>query len=140
MFFHFGIGLTVLALTVLALVWKLAHPRPPHDPGLAAWERALSRIVHTAFWILLIALPLTGWLYLSADDEVSAVPFFGLFDVSLLPVPPIDDVDDAAEDIHKTLGKGMAVLAFLHIAAALKHHFVDRDGTLAAMLPLVRRR
>lgn len=140
MFYHLGIGIAVLALTGIALIWKLTHPRPPLDPGLAAWERILSKVVHAAFWALLLVIPLTGWLYMSTEDDVSSVPFFGLFDLPLLPVEPSDALHDSAEESHELLGKLMGILVILHAAAALKHHFIDRDSTLSRMLPFLRRR
>jgi cytochrome b561 len=148
---HKSIGLTVLVLTLVRLAWRLTHRPPPLAQGMPAWERIAARATHWGFYVLTLALPLTGWLYVSAGwsihtDESLAVPtrWFGLFEVPHLfnlPHASNDVREDAAEaalTAHAYLGFTAIGLAGLHVVAALKHHFFDRDETLAHMVPGLR--
>jgi cytochrome b561 len=94
------------------------------------WERAGAAAVHMLFYLLLFALPVTGWLLSGAEGE--AMTWFGLFP---LPAPSSGLGEEALEDVHEFLFNGLLVLAALHAAAALKHHFWDRDRVLNGMLP-----
>lgn len=148
---HKSIGLTVLVLTLVRLAWRLTHRPPPLPAGMPAWERLAARATHWAFYVLTLALPLTGWLYVSAgwsihDDQPLPVAtrWFGLFEVphlfGLQNLAP-DSREDAAEaalTAHAYLAFAAIGLAALHVVAALKHHFFDRDETLAHMVPGVR--
>jgi cytochrome b561 len=136
---HKSIGLTVLALTLARISWRLTH-RPPRLPAtLSTWERAAARASHVAFYALLLALPLSGWAMGSAGREARyPLRWFALFDVPRLPVSAqTAAVGDAA---HSILGYAMAALVIVHVAAALRHHFLLRNGVLARMLPGVRKR
>lgn len=135
---HKSVGITVLVLTLARLGWRLMH-RPPQLPeALPAWERALARGVHWIFYILLFAMPLTGWVFSSNPDRPRPFNWFGLVDVPLLPVS--SGFAEAAKESHELLGWTMAALVILHIAAALRHQFLLRDGVLAHMLPWARGR
>jgi cytochrome b561 len=143
---HKSIGLTVLALSLLRLAWRLAHRTPPLPEGMRAWERAAARAVHWAFYALMVLLPLSGWLYASTqwrEDAPLAVPtlWFGLFEVphlfgldTLRPAVRAE-LAEGLEDTHEWLAWAMAGLLALHVAAALKHRFVERDFVLASMRP-----
>lgn len=131
---HKSIGLSVLALTLARIGWRLTH-RPPRLPaGLPSWERTAARASHLAFYALLLLLPLSGWAMGSAGREARyPTRWFGLFDVPHLPVSArTAGLGDAA---HSVLGYAMAALVVLHMAAALRHHFVLRNAVLARMLP-----
>jgi cytochrome b561/polyisoprenoid-binding protein YceI len=144
---HKSVGLTVLVLSLLRLAWRLAHRPPALPEAMRAWERLAARAVHWAFYALMVALPLSGWLYASTqwrEDGPLAVPtlWFGLF-----KVPHLFGLDalhprlrsefaDAFEDAHEWLAWAMAGLLLLHVAAALKHRLVQRDAVLASMRPL----
>lgn len=143
---HKSIGLTVLLLTLLRLGWRLAHRPPPLPAAMRAWERFAARGTHAAFYLLMIAVPLTGWLYASTqwrDDAPLSVPtlWFGLFEVPHLPALHTQAVETRAklaellEESHEWLAWATAALFVLHAAAALKHHFVNRDAVLATMAP-----
>lgn len=131
---HKSIGLTVLALGVARLVWRLLHPAPPLLPSIRPWERVLARANHVAFYLLIILLPLSGWVFTSAGSRKFVTSWFGLF-----TVPPIVHQDPALSDAvferHGQLAWIMVALLALHVAGALKHRFVDRDATLDRMLP-----
>lgn len=128
---HKWAGMTVLLLAVLRLAWRLTHRPPPPLPG-PAWQLQIAALTHALLYLLLFAVPLAGWLMSSAKGF--PVVWFGL-----LPLPDLVGRDEALGRLfqiaHQGLAWGMAVLVLLHLAAALKHHWVDRDGTLARMLP-----
>lgn len=140
---HKAFGLCVLALTLGRLAWRLTHPAPPLPDGLTPFERFGAHAVHVLLYVLTLAVPLLGWAMVSASPlGIPTVPF-GLFEVPHLPVVP-DGADPAPiEGVfkwgHEVLAYSAALLIVLHVAAALKHHFVDRDGVLGRMLPLVSR-
>ncbi|WP_029724124.1 cytochrome b [Sphingomonas sp. UNC305MFCol5.2] len=134
---HKAIGATVLVLSLGRLGWRLTH-RPPHFPeNMKAAEKALAKAVHWLFYALLIALPLTGWMFTSNPARPRPVSWFGLFDLPLLPMTR--DIAVTAHDVHEALGLLMAGLVVLHVAAALRHHFLLRDRVLARMLPWAAR-
>jgi len=131
---HKWAGMTILALSALRLAWRLAHPLPPDLP-MAAWQRMAAHTVHWALYGLFFAVPLAGWGYSSATGF--PVVWFGV-----LPLPDWAPVDrawaDALKATHKTAALALALLVLLHVAAALKHHVIDRDGLLHRMRPLWR--
>lgn len=143
---HKSLGLTVLALSLLRLAWRLAH-RPPSLPeAMRPWERFAARSVHWAFYALMLVLPLSGWLYASTqwrEDSPLAVPtlWFGLFEVPHLF--GLDELAHAARrdlahdlrDAHEMLAWSLAALLALHVGAALKHRLVERDAVFASMRP-----
>lgn len=148
---HKSIGLTVLVLTLVRLAWRFTHRPPPLPEGMPGWERLAARVTHWGFYVLTLALPLTGWLYVSAgwsvhENEPLAVPtrWFGLFDVPhLFGLPHAshevrEETAEVALAAHAALAWTAVALAVLHVGAALKHHFVNRDATLAHMVPGLR--
>ena len=132
---HKSVGLTVLALSLARLGWRLGHPPPPLPPHMPAWERRIAKATHWAFYALMIGLPLSGWVFVSAgwslhDNASLAVPthFFGLFQV-----PALFGLPQASPELRAGVaavamnacadGVGRGVLAALHVGAALKHPF-----------------
>ena len=136
---HKSLGISVLALGLLRLVWRLFDPAPPLPDNLRRWEAALARVTHLGFYALMIALPLSGWMMVSASVWNIPTVVFGAFTLPHLPVlASLQDkkpVEDALKQVHEALAIGMFGLLLLHVAGALKHHFVLRDDTLARMLP-----
>ncbi|MBC7602484.1 MAG: cytochrome b [Ramlibacter sp.] len=130
---HLSIGITVLVLTLGRIAWRLAHRPPPLPTGMTAWERIAAGLTHIAFYALLLVLPLTGWMLVSGKATSKPFGWFGLFDVSPLPISKA--ASGVAHEAHGLLGYAMAALVVLHVAAAVRHHFVLRDGVLARMLP-----
>lgn len=137
--FHTSIGITILALALLRVLWRLVELPPSLPQAMKSYERTLARTTHFAFYVLLFALPLTGWALATADQQ--AISFFGLFDLpqlrlgAQLPIEGGTLTEDQLEEIHEALFNVLLGLAALHIAAALKHHFFDRDNVLRTMLP-----
>lgn len=129
---HKALGITILALTLFRILWRLTHKAPPRPVTMPAWERWTSGFVHFLFYALLILLPLSGWVWMSAADR--PIDFFGLFTIPSI-VAPSKEVADALHDRHEALGLMMLALVVVHILAALKHQFVDRNGLFARMNP-----
>lgn len=128
---HKWTGICILALSALRLLWRLRHPPPPDLPG-PAWQLSAAHAVHATLYLLFFAVPLVGWAYSSAAGL--PVALFGL-----IPLPDFVPADKAlAQAIkpwHGYLAFTLAALVLLHVAAALKHHWVDRDGLLSRMWP-----
>jgi cytochrome b561 len=148
---HKSIGLTVLLLTLVRLAWRLVNRPPPLPETMVVWERGLARITHVLLYLLMILIPLAGWTYVSAGwnsrmDAPFAIPtlWFGLFQWPHIPglqeaaLSTRAETAEVAIEAHEWLGKLALFLVVLHVAAALKHHWIDRDDVLARMLPLVR--
>lgn len=129
--YHKWAGMTILALTLLRLLWRLSHARPPEAPG-PRWQQRAARFTHAAMYLLCLAIPMVGWAYSSAKGFQIVV--FGVLPMpNLLMVDP--DLAEAIKPWHGRLAFVLAALVLLHVAAALKHHFVDRDGLLQRMRP-----
>lgn len=135
---HKSIGLTILMLSLFRLYWRLTHRPPALPEKMKAWERFAAHASHWAFYFLIIAMPLTGWITVSADAKFPTV-FFTLFEVPQFPLPAAYDthaVHEQFESLHYWLAMGTLALLVLHVGAALKHHFLDHDSVLRRMLPL----
>jgi len=135
-FWHKSTGMLILALVALRLLWRLANPPPELPSGIAAWERAAARLSHLLLYVLMIALPVTGWIVNSASN----VPFRIFW---LIPLPAIVAPDKSTADLFERVHGGLFTLLALvlvaHIGAALRHHFVKRNTVLIRMLPGTRR-
>lgn len=133
--YHKWIGITVLIFAVLRVLWRLTHPAPAPVPGMPKWQHAAAEAAHVGLYLLILAVPLSGYL-LSVAAGVKVV-YLGLWE---LPMP--FDKSDALKDVfsmaHEWLNWTMAAIVVVHILAALKHHVVDRDGTLRRMVPFLR--
>jgi cytochrome b561 len=129
---HFFSGILVLFLAVLRFLWRLTHRPPPYPESMAGWERWSSLIVHMALYALMILIPLTGWAMMSASPY--PVDIYGLFTIPDLPIGESRDLAGAMSERHEILAFAAIGLLLLHIAAALRHHFVKKDGMLARML------
>ena len=126
---HKWAGITILALSLLRLAWRLAH-RPPPDVPMTPWQRHAAHAVHRLMYLLFIAVPLAGWAYSSAAGF--QVVWFGV-----LPLPDFVAPDRALAAtlrvLHALLAYTLAALVALHVAAVIKHQLVDRDGLLGRM-------
>jgi cytochrome b561 len=137
---HKSLGLTVIALTLVRIGWRLTHRPPPFDPAMKPWEVAVARLVHGLFYLLLLAIPVSGWLIVSTGERVNPTSVFGLFEIGPLPVAPGDGIHDFAEEAHELLGYAMLVLLLLHVGGAAKHHLDGHRHLIGRMAPWVRRR
>ncbi len=123
---HKSVGLSILALVVVRLAWRLFQA-PPAPVPMPDWQRRASLISHWSFYALLLVLPVSGWLMSSASNI--SVSWFNLFQLPDF-VAPDERLEELFEGIHETLTKVLLLLALIHVGAALKHTFIDRDGIL----------
>jgi cytochrome b561 len=132
---HKSFGMTILMLAILRLLWRLGHAPPALPSGMTPWERTAARTTHIAFYVLLFAMPLTGWVMSSAKNY--SVSWFGLFTWPNL-IAKNERAFDLLRTTHHILGWTLLSIAVLHVLAALKHHFWNRDDVLLRMLPFFR--
>jgi len=129
---HLGTGSTILLVMLLRLGWRLSHPMPPAPTDLPAALRILARGTHWAFYVVLILLPLLGWM---AANAYGATPRL----LGLLPLPRLLAPDQATAEtiggVHKATATLLFVLIVLHVSGALYHALVRRDGVIRRMLP-----
>ena len=132
--YHKWIGITVFLLALPRLGWRLGHP-VAGEPSLPRWQRRAAVATHRLLYALILAIPLSGWIYSSATGV--QVVYLGL-----LPLPDLVAKDRSLaailKAVHATLNFTLLGVVILHSGAALKHHFVDRDGVLLRMLRPVR--
>jgi cytochrome b561 len=130
--YHKSVGITILALAIIRLAWRWLNPTPRLPDTLKPYERSLARVTHALLYLLLFAQPLTGLLMSSARGF--PVSWFGFFQLPDL-VPKNRALYEALLTTHGTLATLLAAVVALHVAAALKHHFVLKDDVLRRMLP-----
>lgn len=135
--YHKWAGVTVFVLVAVRILWRLTHEPPPLPRGMSGLERALAGAAHGLLYCLTLAVPLSGWLFSSAKGFQTV--WFGV-----LPIPDLLAKDPLLADIlvewHENLNFVMLAVIVLHVLAALKHHFRDRDDVLARMLPILKPR
>lgn len=129
---HKSIGITILCLMVMRAGWIYHTGKPDLPPAVPRWERYFSRMVQYSLYVLLIAMPLCGWILSIAENRVPS--WFGLFAMPL-PIAPNENLASIMDQAHKTIAWILIVLITLHIAGALKHHFFNKDEVLVRMLP-----
>jgi cytochrome b561 len=146
---HKSVGITVLALTVLRLAWRLFNPPPALPAHMPRWEKFAAVATHWAFYAIMLGLPLTGWIMVSASP--TNLPTFLYQNLGLkltwphigpvhdLAMPARKTLESASTEVHEALVKLTYVLFVLHVGAALKHHFVNRDAVLWHMIPIGRK-
>lgn len=134
--YHKWIGVSIFMLVLIRISWRLTH-RPPPLPQLSAWQRIAAHASHILLYLLTLAIPLAGWLFSSASGIQTVY-------LGLLPLPDLIARNRESAELFKAahwyLNLGMLAVVVLHIGAALKHHYVDRNDVLARMLPIIRSR
>lgn len=129
---HKSFGLTVLGLTAIRLIWRLFSTTPATAENTPAWQAFVAKLTHGMLYVLLFAMPISGWLYNSAAGF--PLKYFGLF-----KLPKLSGYDpqlkELAGEAHETFFYVLALLMLIHAGAALKHHYLDKDTTLTRMLP-----
>ena len=138
MMLHKSGGMTILALTLFRIGWRIANPAIALPSAMSRWEKIFARMTHVLFYVVLLALPMTGWLAGSATGR--GFLYYGLFEFPLLPVGGGRDTAGVLMAIHTSLPKLLYVLLALHVLGALKHQFFDRDNVLHRMIPIIPRR
>ncbi len=132
---HKSTGLVILALVVLRLIWRLGNRTPGLPAGMSGWQRRAVHLVHGLLYTLMLAMPLSGWVINSAANF--PLKLYGWFRVPAI-APADKALQTTAELVHLSLFWLLAILLMLHIAAALRHHYVQRDTVLRRMLPFSR--
>jgi len=134
--YHKWLGVTVFLLALARVAWRIGHPAPP-PAGMPAWQRIASVATHHLLYVLILAVPVSGWLMSSAKG-------FQTVYLGIIPLPDLLTKDKAIGDmlttVHQVLNFTMAALVLTHVAAALKHYVVDRDEVLGRMIPLLDRK
>ena len=132
---HKWIGVTVFGLAIIRLLWRITHQPPPAK--INHREKILAHIAHFALYVLLFAIPISGWLMSSAHGYQTV--YLGIW-----PLPDLVAKNEALAktlaDIHSRLNWILSGLVALHVLGALKHHMIDRNDVLTRMLPLWKRR
>ena len=129
---HKSFGMTILALAIIRLVWRWLNPVPSLDGLAKGWERLLANLSHVLLYGLIFAIPLSGWLMSSARNF--PVSWFGVFQFPDL-IGADKSLYDFLHGLHGQLFAALVIVALLHIAGALKHHFIDKNEVLRRMLP-----
>lgn len=141
---HKSVGVSILLLTLVRIGWRLSHKPPELPAHLKTWEKALAKAAHILFYLILLGLPLTGWIMVSASKTNIPTLLFGVVPWPHLPMLP--ELAEPAKAIWRKggeLGHGVLVkltylLLLVHVGGALKHQWVDRDATLSRMIPGVK--
>ena len=128
---HFMLGMLVFVLVWLRIAVRLTGTTPDIQPAPAKWQDLSAKLLHLALYVLMIGMPVTGWLLLSASGKV--IPFFGLELPALIGANK--DLASQLKAVHEFVGTTGYYLLGLHAAAALYHHYIKRDNTLTRMLP-----
>jgi cytochrome b561 len=133
--YHKWIGVTTWALLLPRIVWRLGHAPPPLPAGMPAWEQTAARAGHLLLYVLMAVIPISGWIMSSAQGVTTV--YLGLW-----PLPDLLAKNEALGwlllAVHRILNYALLGAVVLHVAAALKHHFIDRDGVLGRMFRFTR--
>jgi cytochrome b561 len=135
--YHKWIGVTIFMLAVARIGWRASHPVPALPDSVPRWQQSLAGATHVLLYLLIVAIPLSGWLMSSALG-------FQTVYLGVLPLPDLLAKDkllgEQLKFVHMFLNYTLAALVLMHVGAAVKHHLIDRDDILARMLPPLRRK
>lgn len=135
---HKTIGISLLVLALARLGWRLTHPVPPMPETMKLWEKLAARAGHIGFYVVMIGIPVLGWLTASATNFPSYLANNPALELPHLSVP--DEAYEPLGSLHGAGGWVIFGLLALHAGAALKHHFIDRDEVLTRMIPFLKPR
>jgi cytochrome b561 len=134
---HKWIGVTIFLLAIARVLWRLTHPAPALPPAMPRWQRGAALATHVALYVLVLIIPLSGWLMSSALGVKTVY-------LGLIPLPDLlaknKELGEALKSVHVALNWALAAVVLVHAGAALKHHFVERDDVLHRMFPLIKPR
>ena len=134
---HEAIGITVLVLSFGRVAWRLGHRPPPLPGDVTRLQTGAAHALHWTFYLLMLAMPISGWLMASADGKFP-ISWFGLFRIPFLPIRG-ETVATITDRMHLMLGWLFVPLILIHVSAALWHHFGQRDTVLLRMWPRTAR-
>ena len=129
---HKWVGITIFLVAALRLAWRAVEPPPPFPGSMAGWQAQAARVVHATLYALMLAIPVSGWVYSSATGV--SVSYLNLVPLPNL-VPKDKPLAEVLLAVHRSLNLLLAVTVGLHVAAAAKHRWIDRDGIASRMLP-----
>lgn len=129
---HKWAGVTILGLATLRLLWRLTHPAPAYPDSMPAWQKTGANVLHGLLYVLMFAVPISGYFYTLASGY--PVVYFGLVKLPVL-IEKNEELKPVLQALHFWLNMTLAAAVLMHVAAALKHQFIDRDGVLRRMLP-----
>lgn len=133
---HKWLGVTVFMLAVIRVLWRMLNPPPALDASISRIQQLAAHILHWILYFLIFAVPLSGYFY-------SLAAGFPVVYLGIIPLPVLIQADfqlaESLKELHEILTYCMAILVLAHVAAALKHHVIDRDNTLSRMLPFLRK-
>lgn len=132
---HKWIGVTVLALVLVRIVWRATHVAPPLPASTRAWERHAAHAGHAALYVLMLAVPITGYLFSSAAGI--RVVYLGIWPLPTL-IAPDPALKTTLHTIHVVLNYTLLAVVVVHVLAVIKHQLFDRQTLLARMLPIGR--
>ena len=127
---HKWVGITVLWLAALRILWRVTH-RPPDMVAMPAWQRIAAHALHGVLYLLMLAQPISGWIYSNAAG-------YPIVYLRLIPLPNLvaknPQLAESWQEVHETLGLVLAIVVAVHLLAAVKHHLIDKDDTMRRML------
>jgi len=132
---HKWLGVTVFALAVLRVLWRIFNQPPPHPAHIPAWQNHVASTTHWLLYVLIFAVPLSGYLYTLAAGV--PVVYLGVWPMPVFMAPDAE-LKPLLREVHYWLDMAMAALVVAHTGAALKHHLIDRDDVLKRMLPFMK--
>ncbi len=136
---HKSFGIVVLLLSLARLGWRLTHKAPPLPEGMKPFERFAAKGTHIGFYFMMIGVPLAGWAMVSSSPLGLETKLFKVIPWPHIPGIEVSDVlTQRFKNIHEILAKLTIALIVLHIAAALKHHYVNKDTILMRMIPFLK--
>lgn len=135
--YHKWLGVCVMLFVVIRLLWRVTHRPPALPDSMRGWEKLVAESMHYLLYILLFAIPLSGWLMSSAKGFQTVL--FGV-----IPLPDLLNKDkflgEFLQQVHESFNWILLIMVCAHVAASLKHHFIERDDVLQRMLPLLGRK
>ena len=128
---HKALGILVLELAIIKILWSACSTSPVPAAGLKPWEKLAAKLMHLTLYAMMVLIPLSGYAISTSDGKT--VSFFGWYEVPAW-LPPIENLNQTASEVHYYLAYITIGLVSLHFAAALKHQLIDKDGTLRKMI------
>ncbi|NDE89764.1 MAG: cytochrome b [Alphaproteobacteria bacterium] len=139
---HKSIGITVLVLTVLRIIWRLMYRAPALPGHIKPWEKAVANLTYVLFYLLMVAIPFSGWMMVSSSPKNIPTFLYGILPLPHLPFfDAIQDIEarkelsHSIEEVHLWLAYGLLTLLALHVGAALRHHWILKDEIILRMTP-----
>ena len=138
---HKSFGIIILLLSVLRLLWRLTHKAPPLPPHMPKFEKLAAKVSHIGFYGLMIGIPMSGWAMVSAAPVTITTKIFKTIKWPDMPlIERSEGLHKIFNNAHEMMSTLIIVLLIIHIGAALKHHFKDKDDVMARMVPRLKTR